>query len=467
MKKIFIKYVYIILISTVFVLSFYLNKDNPDSYITFATWGTLEELESYTKLVIEYNKKNPPFPVKLVHVTGEYDQKITVMAAAKNAPDVFKTYNGMLRFFYKNNIIENLTPYVKSDSEINLKNFFPELVKLSRIDSLQIAIPIVFSTLVLYYNKTHFDMEKLPYPDSCWTWDNYLYAAKKLTKFDRDNKIVRYGCYSEVIRPILIKQWGGHHFNPDRDTSMIATSEGAEALQFYVDLYNKHHVTLDPVTRGFRTEEIFSSERASMLINGRWATPWFVKTMRKGSFDVAPVPRKKEHLTGLAAHFLVMSSTSKKKQAAWDFIKYLVGNEAQSLTSEYGNNIPALKAVAQSDVFLKNKNTPDINNRVFLDELPYAVEWPFEESPYVNIMYMMGKFDIARDKASAGNLSALEALKEYDSELNRVIFNEKHKNIPKLFWNSYLFYLIIGIIIVLFCYILLKRHGKNRIIKFS
>jgi ABC-type glycerol-3-phosphate transport system substrate-binding protein len=240
----------------------------------------------------------------------------------------------------------------------------------------------------------------------------------------------------------------------------MATKEGAEALQFYVDLYKKHHVTLDPVTRGFRTEEIFSSERASMLINGRWATPWFVKTMRKGSFDIAPVPRKKDRMTGLAAHFLVISANSKKKKAAWDFIKFLVSPEAQALTSEYGNNIPALKSVAESDLFIKNKNTPDINNKVFLDELPYAVEWFFDESPYVNINYMQIKFDIARDKASAGTLTAYEALKEYDSEINRVISNEKTKRIGKPFLESNLFYVMSAVFFIVINIILFRNRKR-------
>ncbi|HEX9972879.1 MAG TPA: extracellular solute-binding protein, partial [bacterium] len=179
MKSTFEKYWWLFIILIIIFLAFYLAKDDPQNNLEFATWGTLEELESYSKLVHRYNSQNPPYPVRLVHISGEYEQKLLVMAAAKNTPDVIKGFNGLLRNFYRNGIIADLTPYFQSDSAFDLNLYYPSLVKMGQIDSHQIAIPIVFSTLVLYYNKKHFDMAGIPYPDSTWTWDDFLRAAKR------------------------------------------------------------------------------------------------------------------------------------------------------------------------------------------------------------------------------------------------------------------------------------------------
>jgi multiple sugar transport system substrate-binding protein len=458
MKTYLEKYWWLFIILIIVFLAFYLAKDDPQNYLEFATWGTLEELESYSKLVARYNSQNPPFPVRLVHISGEYEQKLLVMAAAKNTPDVIKAFNGLLRNFYHNGIIADLTPYIQSDPEFDLNAYYPSLVRMGQIDSHQIAIPIVFSTLVLYYNKNHFNMAGIPYPDSSWTWDDFLRAAKRLTKYDKSGQIVRCGGFIEAFRPTLVLQWGGHHFNAARDSSIMASEQSAESLKFFLDLFQKHRVSFDPAAKGFRMDEIFSSGRTSMVINGRWATPWFVKTMREGSFDVAPVPHKKKRMTGLAAHFIVMTSASKKKAAAWDFMKFLLSYEAQKLTSEDGNNIPAMKSVAESDLFLKNKNTPNIKNKVFLDELPHAVEWIFEECAYVSQSLMLRRFDILREKASTGLLTPLQALQDYDQALNRVIALSKQKKLPKRFVGSALFYF--GVLAISISIIILIRKLK-------
>ena len=449
MKTILEKYWWLSIVVIITFLAFYLAKDDPKKYLEFATWGTLEELESYSKLVDRYNSQQPPYPVRLIHISSEYEQKLLVMAAAKNAPDVIKGYNGMLRNFYRNGIIADLTPYIQSDPEFDLNLYYPSLVKMGQIDSHQIAIPIVFSTLVLYYNKNHFDMAGIHYPESTWTWDDFLRAAKRLTKYDQSGQIIRCGGFIEAFRPVLVFQWGGHQFNATRDSSIMASQQSAESLKFFLDLFQKHCVSYDPAAKGFRMDEIFSSERTSMVINGRWATPWFVKTMREGSFDVAPVPHKKQRMTGLAAHFIVMSAASKKKAAAWDFMKFLVSYEAQKLTSEDGNNIPAMKSVAESDLFLKNKNTPNIKNQVFLDELPRAVEWMFEECAYVSQSLMLRRFDILREKASTGLLTPMQALQDYDAALNRVIALAKQKKLSRPFVGSALFFVCVASVSIL------------------
>jgi multiple sugar transport system substrate-binding protein len=448
MKNIFEKYWWCIILFAVILLSFILNKDDSSKYLEFSTWGTIEELESYHKLVDLYNSRNPVYPVKLIHVPGEYEQKLLILAAANNLPDVIKSFNGFIRNFYRNNLFEDLTKYVKTDPDFNINAFYPELIKMARVDSSYIAIPNVFSTLLLFYNKNHFDAENLPYPDSSWTWDHFLEVAKRLTKKNSKGEIIRWGCYIDIMKPTLLKQWGGHHLNATRDSAIFASPEAAEALQFYVDLSKKYEVTIDPIVAGFRVDEIFSSERASMVINGRWATPWFTKNMKKGSFDVCTPPHKKQHLVGLTAHFLAMSTNSKKKEAAWDFIKFLSSKEAQTIMSEDGNNIPAMQSVAESDKFLKNKNTPDIDNKAFLADMENSTEWTFDECPYVNPTFMQRAFDKVRDEVVLKQRTAYEALKEYDEKLNRMIAAEKYRRTPKKFLGSGLFYICIFFITI-------------------
>jgi hypothetical protein len=107
-----------------------------------------------------------------------------------------------------------------------------------------------------------------------------------------------------------------------------------------------------------------------------------------------------------------------------------------------------MKSVAESDLFLKNKNTPHIQNKVFLDELPHAVEWMFEECAYVSQSLMLRRFDILREKASTGLLTPLQAIQDYDAALNRVIALEKQKKMPRQFIGSALFFICVAIALI-------------------
>jgi ABC-type glycerol-3-phosphate transport system substrate-binding protein len=151
-------------------------------------------------------------------------------------------------------------------------------------------------------------------------------------------------------------------------------------------------------------------------------------------------------ICGVAKHMMGMSTQSRKKEEAWEFIKYLVSKEGQTMACDDGNNIPALRAVAESDLFLKNKNTPNLSNQIFLDELPYAREWPFEPSPYVS-NYAFAQFWAWRAQTVLGRQTVMEILQSIQEGINGIIARQKHVALEKPFVGSVMFF--IGIVIVL------------------
>jgi multiple sugar transport system substrate-binding protein len=232
------------------------------------------------------------------------------------------------------------------------------------------------------------------------------------------------------------------------------------ALQFAVDLSEKYHVTWNTLETGIQWDDMFAGGRCSMLANGRWAAAWYAKYMPQRSMDIAPLPRGKYRVGGITTHMMSISASSKKKEEAWDFIRFLVGKQGQIMVSDNGNNIPALREVAESDLFLKNKNTPLLNNRVFLDEVPYARDWAFNPGPYLTVYAINNLMGPAVNNVFLGYDTPAGALQKVQDEVNRMI--ESQKEIPKRenFLGSRMFYLIC-LIVLSSAFVAIQRQRKN------
>ena len=126
------------------------------------------------------------------------------------------------------------------------------------------------------------------------------------------------------------------------------------------------------------------SGNIGMFVDGRWETTFLrsASSLAKGSWDVAPLPVYKEYdddgditVHGISAGHsgsvgLAIAEGSKAKAAAWMFLRYVAGEEGQTMQSEKGFCIPNQIDVAKSDVFLQPDQAP-LNAQVFVDAAQY------------------------------------------------------------------------------------------------
>lgn len=432
------------------LLFFSLTSDEASKYVVFSTWGTATEVESFERLINHYNAaKHPKHRVKLSHIEQtSYTEHLLVQAAAHSLPDVIHLDRKDLPLFVYRGLFEDLTPFIDRDTSFHLDVFLPQLLPGCTVGGRYYAVPHNFSTLVLYYNKDHFDAEGIPYPDSTWTWDTMVQAARRLTRKDADGKIVRYGCLVHIILPTLIYQEGGRIMNDALDSCVIASPEAEAAVQFTTDLSEKYGVSWNFLAQNLQWDDLFAGGRLSMIANGRWAAAWYMRSMPSGAVDVAPLPRGRLRKGAAVNHMMSISAQSSKKEEAWEFLKFLVSEEGQRMINEDGANIPALRSIVYSDEFLRHHTTPTMNNRVFLDELRYSVPWPFDQGPYVTYHTLQSQLDLAMRRILLGEATAGQTLKIMEGNVNSVIETERRVAHPKPFVGSLLFYLCAGILAI-------------------
>ena len=133
-----------------------------------------------------------------------------------------------------------------------------------------------------------------------------------------------------------------------------------------------------------QAEDLFVSGDIGMFVDGRWETTFLrsASSLAKGSWDVAPLPVYKEYdndgditVHGISAGHsgsvgLAIAEGSKAKAAAWMFLRYVAGEEGQTMQSEKGFCIPNQIELANSDVFLQPDQDPK-NSIVFVEAAAY------------------------------------------------------------------------------------------------
>lgn len=134
----------------------------------------------------------------------------------------------------------------------------------------------------------------------------------------------------------------------------------------------------------------FSAGSFGMFVGGRWEVTHLRKKIGTAnswmkdneSWDVAPLPVYKEYdeagnitVHGVQAGHsgsmgLAIARGSKKKEAAWELVKYIAGTPGQTSQAEAGFCIPNQIEVAESDVFLQPTLAPK-NAQVFVEAAKY------------------------------------------------------------------------------------------------
>jgi ABC-type glycerol-3-phosphate transport system substrate-binding protein len=94
------------------------------------------------------------------------------------------------------------------------------------------------------------------------------------------------------------------------------------------------------------------------------------KTLR---WDIAPMPKRKQHATLLGMENYAIASGTKHPQQAWELFKFLLGKQAQERMATGLEKQPSRQSVANGP-YLAQK--VDYTRRVFVDALAYARQAP-------------------------------------------------------------------------------------------
>ncbi|GHI01834.1 ABC transporter substrate-binding protein [Streptomyces cellostaticus] len=371
-----------------------------DGSLVVATLGSAFSPDGIRALVEGFRKLHPDIRVRINAVQAvdwsDFFAKILTQIAAGTAPDLVYVATEGVQLFARHLGVP-LDRWAKRDAA-ELKEYFadvhPSLVESMMYEGSLYQLPIEFNAADMYLNTQVLKRAGADFPAADWTRDDFTALLRRMKKAG-DSHFTPYFWTNRLwggVVPWLFANgtnllaeskapggaWLWDSFYPAaqrqgrgggfRWTTPQATADRvAEAYDYLASLIQEDLCTRPEGGNGQNLIGVFSTGRVGVTpAGGFWAGGLHLAGLRDDGFDVQYFPRwrTRRHQFGAAGYALLR--TSKKQDAAWEFIKYSARRDTLTRLFTTNQTTPARRSMLTG---ARYQETGPAHWRVFYDTL--------------------------------------------------------------------------------------------------
>ncbi|ONG58678.1 ABC transporter substrate-binding protein [Pseudoroseomonas deserti] len=282
----------------------------------------------------DFQKANPGIRIRQVY-TGSYQDSITkALTAARggDAPDMACLLSTDMFTLIDEDVVVPWDGLPGAETSW-MGSFYPGFMENSRTGGKTWGIPFQRSTIVMYYNKEAFKAAGLNPEVAPASWAEQVEFAQKLTRRSGDT-VSQWGMqipssgFPYWLFQALTTQNDVRLMNEAGNQTFYADPKVAEALQYWLDLAQKHKVHPTGIVEWGTTPRDFFERKVAMI----WTTTGNltnIKTNAPFEFGVAQLAagRKPGSPTGGGNLYVFKSASEAKRAAAVKFARFLTEPE--------------------------------------------------------------------------------------------------------------------------------------------
>jgi multiple sugar transport system substrate-binding protein len=251
-----------------------LAQDTPVT-VTVSTWAGVDEAAEMQVIIDEINANNSEYQIVQQPIPADYNTVVkTQLAAPETGADMYwlDQNNMALKsegvFMDLTECLADSAPGTAGD----LSDYYPGILAVNEYEGGIYGLPWIAQPVVLYYNKGLFDAAGVAYPESGWTWDDFMEKAHALTQdADGDGSVDQWGFSGRDWPPpyIFIWQAGAELINEDFTEVPIDSPEFVEGFEFYLSTAYNPEIGPSRETiaeQGFG--EMFKAGNVAMFMGG-------------------------------------------------------------------------------------------------------------------------------------------------------------------------------------------------------
>jgi len=374
-----------------------------------------ELMALYRPIWDRFKETHPDIRFEVLHVTGNYEDKIKVMFAGNVAPDVIFMYPAALPAWVDLGALHPLDTLLERHPQVSRTDYFPAMLETFSYEGKCYGLPKDASVAIMQYNVEMFRRCGVPFPSPDWTWKEMVEAAQTLTRdTDGDGRADQWG-----INPfnwwVFVWQNGGEILDQTKNRCVLKEPQALEALEFWAALRWKYEVTPTPeATADLGNMQLFALGKVGMHFEMYPVVSIFRKQC-DFEWDLAHMPTgpsgKASEAVGSA---LAVTCQSANKEAAFEFVRWMTSPEGmKGLVSVES---PSCVRLARSPVFLEGAGPP-ASKQVAVEAMEYA-HLPLQHPRYAEIMDALYP---ELEKAQRGVLSVKEALNRAVPQVNAIL----------------------------------------------
>lgn len=310
--------------------------NNNTTPITLTYWSLFEPYEIYQPLIEEYQQLNPNITIKFEQRSFDSlftykDSLLATLQSGVGAPDIIRLHVNWLPIYKKS--LSPVPSSILSFDEYSA-DFYNTAVESTILDGKIYAVPLMFDSLALFYNKDIFSQKNMNPPT---TWSDFLELSKNLTISDQKTFTqagAAFGSAENIsnfsdILGLLMHQ-------SDISLPKDFTSPAFKDIVLFYTNFVKEAGVWD--RNQAYSPLAFSQGRSAMIFGTSWMLLDILQNNPNLNVGVAPVPQvvgESQLTESNYSSYWVESVTnaSKNKEESWKFIKWL--SEPEQLRKAY------------------------------------------------------------------------------------------------------------------------------------
>lgn len=388
--------------------------------LKYAFWGNPDAIGVEQDIISAFEKANPDIKIEpVVSAYNDYHTKVQTMIAGGMSPDVMRIDDYYFFDFQKLGVLEDLTPYLKKDN-IDM-SLYPEMgIEEATVNGKIYGLPWAYAPLYMMINLDTFEKYGVTPPDMDWTIDDFERIVKS---FPAKDGIYGYAVGTANISTILPFIWakGGTLLSEDR-SQYTGDQEGAvKGVQLLADLYQQGYfpkdsvgsISADTIRRWFSNGSVAMATGAAQEILS-------VQKIEGVRFEAWTMPQAvdNKHTTVNKSNDICISTSSKNKDAAWKFVKFLRGVEGEKLYVTAKRFPPTLNIPENWDIYLEAGKYP-----MKIKEVSQAIVKDYSHNLPLRTGYQAIESKIlpAVQAAMLGTKTAAQAMKDIAPDVNKII----------------------------------------------
>lgn len=321
------------------------------------TWYTQQQQE-FPRLVSEFEAKNPNIKVEN-RIFGTPDQFLPALAAAVSAgnpPEIFAPHIRALTYGQQG-VSADLR---KELGDQFLSDFFKSTRDEYTLDGKQYALGWMAQTFGIFYNPAM--LKAAGVSGEPETWDDLIAAAAKITSKTGKAAVALSASPAtsglDFFLPLLAQVTNDptYYLRLDKLQGTSYTDKPVIDALTLLQKIVRANVFQKGVngTAGNQAEQLFYTGGSAMLFNGSWTPQDLITNAPKGFAQKVKVmqtpalkPGAKHYTANQAGAGLAVSATSKNKDAALEFIKFIYSPDQYAKTMNDSNSMPSTVSAAK------------------------------------------------------------------------------------------------------------------------
>jgi multiple sugar transport system substrate-binding protein len=293
----------------------------------------------------KFQKDNPGYRIKIEAPQPGQDQQdqqnyindLNTRILSGKGPDIFMS--GLLPYdnYIPKNILADLSSLMASDKSFNTGDYYTNILDALKNNGKMYMLPVNFAFNGLIASKKVLDQEGISIDDSKWTWDDFKSIAEKLIKKDAGGSIIRtalpnISC-NDMMDSIMIVN-GSKFVDRSKKTASFDSPE-------FISILNVIKAFGDPklANKGMKLgmPDVFDAAgRGSIVFYPTSMQDYINYSMMKTAFnsDISllklPSDGRSQADAFTSSQVYSISSNSKYKDKAWEFLKLLLSEDIQS-----------------------------------------------------------------------------------------------------------------------------------------